>query len=206
MTKKVRQQREMLARRLANNGVPLTIERDDEDAGLLMRQIGGLLENCAFDLRGGIAGFIVSMSITIKQNTFAIADILLELPWTDRALSLIEDPLESGVQNESYQFPGNYTLAFDREVVINHFVNVQQLLPKGKTIEGLLLWVGSESIPDAFVHGASFPARVVVVDQYNNRFPHEATLWSDRSGRRVREKVKERSRTPLFARRDVVPV
>jgi hypothetical protein len=206
MTKKMRQQREMLARRLANNGVPLTVERDDEDAGPLMWQTGGLLENCAFDLKSGIAGFIVNMGITIKESTFAVADILLELPWTDRALSLIKDPLESGAQNESYQFPGNDTLAFGREVVINHFVNMQRLLPKGKTIEGLLLWVGSESIPDAFVHGASFPATVVVIDQYNNHFPYEATLWSDRSGRRVRDKVKERSRTPLFARRDVVPL
>lgn len=41
MTKKERLQRVILARRLLAHGVPLTIDQDEQDFGLRMRQIGG---------------------------------------------------------------------------------------------------------------------------------------------------------------------
>jgi hypothetical protein len=211
MRKELLREREALARRLANCGVPLAINGKDEDPSLLMRQLGAVMENCAFDLKYGEAGFIVNLSITITQNVFAIADIFLELPWPDPWLSLIEDPLEGASLYGNYGFPGNRTLAFDRKTVINHHVNVQRLLHRGKTVEGLLLWRGSEPIPDAFVHGASFPATVIVVDQYDNRYTSELTMWADRGGRQVREKLSKeaspkRARPGLFERPDPIPV
>lgn len=199
-------QRLNLARRMLANGVPLHIDRNDENVGLLIHQIGAEMESCAFDLKCEGSGYMVNMRITITQEAFAIADIFLKLPWTDNGLSLIADPLVSGARYESYWFPGNNTLAFEREAVINHFVNVQRRLPRGKTIEGLLLWVGSEPIPGAFVHGTRFPASVIVLDQYDNPYPSEVSFWANRSERGAREKRKGESRTKLFSKHDVVPV
>ena len=211
MRKKEQGQRAMLASRLFANGVPLKIDRDEENPGVLMRQIGAVLENCAFDLKYGGAGFIVSMSITITQHAFTIADIFLKLHWTEHGLSLVEDPLEGASLYGNYGFPGNPTLAFPREAVMNHFVNVRRLLPCGKTIQGLLLWVGSAPIPLAFVHGATFPATVTVVDQYENRYPYEVTLLADRSERGAREKLEEKIKAKkvsprLLDQRDPVQV
>jgi hypothetical protein len=202
MKKKDGVQRVILARRLLTSGVPLKIDRGDEYAGLRMRQIGGEVENCAFDLRDGRSGFIVTVRITITQSVFAIAGIFLELPWVDHGLCLIEDPLVSGARYDQYWFPGNDTLAFERGLVINHCVNVCRLLRRGATIEGLLLCVGLESIPDAFVHGISFPASVIVFDQFDESYPTEVTLWTDRSQRVARDKQKKTSRPSLFSRRD----
>ena len=42
-------------------------------------------------------------------------------------------------------------------------------------MEGQLLWVGSETILDAFVLGTRIPASVIVLDQYDNRYPSEVT-------------------------------
>ncbi len=201
MTKE-RLQRLNRARRLRANGVPLQIDRDDEDAGLLMRQMGALTDSCAFDLKDGRSGYIVNIRITITHGAFTIADIALELPWTDRGLLLLEDPLENEARYGRYWFPGINTLAFERTEVINHAVNSRRLFRRGKTIEGLLLWVGSEPIPDAFVHGVFFPASVIVLDQYDNRYPFEVDLLTDRSQRGTREKQIRKARPRLFSRPD----
>ncbi len=201
---KRRLQRLKLARRLRAVGVPLEIDGEEERAGLLIRQIGPNLENCAFDLRDGRAGYIDNISIAIRNGGSAIARIALELPWADCGLSLIDDPLNSSARYNHYWFPGNATLAFDREAVINHFVNVHRLHRRGTPIEGLLLFVGSQPIPDPFVHGVSIPASVVVGDQFENFYKSEIALWVDRSERAARDKHTRRSR--LFSERDPSPV
>ena len=205
MTKKERLKRVILARRLLAHGAPLTIDQDEQDFGLRTRQIGGEIDSSAFDLIGGRPGYMVNMSITITQSGFAIAGILLGLPWTDHGLSLIEDPLVSAARYDCYWFPGEATLAFEREAVINHFVNVRRLLRRGETMEGLLLWVGSEPIPDAFVHGTCIPASVIVVDQYDNWYPSEVTLWANRSHQGTQDRHKRKARPPLFSQRDPSP-
>lgn len=205
MEKKVRQHREILARRLANNGVPLTIEREDEDAGLLIHKSGAEMENCAFDLKCGRSGYMVSIRITVTHEPLTMVDIFLGLPWTDPGLSLIADPLESGARYGQYWFPGNDTLAFERRVVVNHVVNINRRLRRGGTIEGLLLWVGSEPIPDALVHGVRFPASVIVLDQFDNRYAFEVSMWADRSEFRALNKQKVTSTPGLFSRRDRSP-
>jgi hypothetical protein len=85
--------------------------------------------------------------------------------------------------------PGNRTLALREAVInLNHFANVKRLLNCGKTIQGLLRSVGSEPIPAAFVHGVSFPATIIVVDQNGNCYPSEVKLWADRSEGGLRKK------------------
>src|SRR5713226_1846876 len=206
MTTKERQQRLILARRLRANGVPLEIDGEEEAAGLRRHQIGADPENCAFDLRNGGTGYMVNVSLTITQRAFALAGIALELLWTDCGLSLIDDPLESGARYGHYWFPGNDTLAFERRAVINHRVDVRRLPRRGTTIEGLLLWVGLEPIPDAFLHGVHFPATVVVFDQYDNRYPLEVSLWANRTERGTGDKHSRKSRGRLFSKRDPSPV
>jgi hypothetical protein len=206
MTNKERLRTKSRARLLLNNGVPLNIDRDDEDAALLMRQIGGETESCAFDLRYEQSGYILNMGICITQSVFTISDIFLKLPWTDDGISLIDDPLASGARYGQYWFPCDDFLAFERGVVINQFVNVHRPLRRGKSIQGLLLWVGSEPIPGAFVHGVSFPASVIVLDQFDNPYISEVTFWTDRSKRVACDKRKGKSRPRLFSKRDPSPV
>ena len=65
-----------------------------------------------------------------------------------------------------------------------------------------MLWVGSEPIPDAFVHGVFFPASVIVLDQYDNPYPFEVNLWADRGERGTRDKQIRKARPRLFSRPD----
>ena len=74
MTNKERLQIKSRARRLLNNGVPLRIDPDDEGADLLMRQIGGETESCAFDL--GYKSGYSSVPTLCEQNQLVIGNRL----------------------------------------------------------------------------------------------------------------------------------
>src|ERR1700688_1327028 len=72
-----------LEKQLKRNGhrkVTANSARSNATSGLLVCQNGGRTESRAFDFYG-VAGYIVSVTITIKLPRFAIAGFDLSLPW-----------------------------------------------------------------------------------------------------------------------------
>jgi hypothetical protein len=73
-----------------------------------------------------------------------------------------------------------------------------ELFPRGAAFQGLIVWRGMESIPDEFAHGNILPATVVVYDQFNDAYPFQVSLWTDRRRVWSPEKCKRNSRAPLL--------
>jgi hypothetical protein len=109
----------------------------------------------------------------------AISAFDLEVPWGG-AVRCLEDPLEVDGTSTVYKFGGKDSLEFDRDQVLNHQADVRRILPRGASLKGSLLAVGSQSIPDHFRHGENIPVFVTIYDQYSHSCRSPVSLWADR--------------------------
>lgn len=201
-----RRQRKMreLACRLRAVGVPLEIAEADEADDVIINQLNGVTENRAFDLNGGIGtGVIISLSIIMQSHGYAISRFALQLPWVDSSFRLLDDPVEIGATWNVYRFPGTDALEFPRESVINHVSGLSRTWSRGECVKGLLLGIGSNSIPDDFRHGSEIPAFIIVEDQFETRSQAPISLWTDRSAKSSTP-LRNKPRRRLFERADWV--
>ena len=203
----MREERADLLRRLRAAGVPLPFYEDHEDGracGLRIRQFGAEILSTAFDLGYCGTGYTIAARITINRPAFAISHFGLQLPWENSYVWWLEDPVETGARWNRYWFPANGP-NFDRSEVINHHADVRRMLPRGKTLEGLLLGVGDAPIPDHFVHGNTVPAFVTVTDQYDRDYSGPVSLRVDRTQTLLRRTRKEAPRKGLLDSPDREP-
>lgn len=205
MNRRNHQKRIELAHRLRAVGVPLEIDVDDGESGLLMYQIGGELESSAFSLQSGGTGYSAYMCIAIDLPTFAISNIDLELPWSDPSISLLEDPNVTGDPHGEYCFPGETLHKFHRSLAINHYVDVTRVRSRGTTLQGFLLWAGMNPIPDDWPLWKKIPAFVIVYDQFSITYRYPVTLLDSREKKSFPRKRRKSARKPLFDCRDPKP-
>ena len=190
MKRKICQDSLGLARRIRSAGIPIYIGEDDGEAprrpssGLLVYQVGGVIESRAFDFHGG-AGYIVRATITTEVPQFAIAGFGLDLPWKD-TVRWLEDPREIGGRSEVYGFGGKEGLEFERNHVLNHFADVRRTWSRGESLSGYLLAIGSEPIPDQFTNGARIPAFLIVYDQLWRDYRSSVSLWKEPTEKAMR--------------------
>ena len=152
----------------------------DPQGGLLVSQEGGT-ESRAFNFYGA-AGYILSVTITIKLSRFAIAGFDLSLPWNGYVWWLT-DPRDHGARSPVYRFDRNYILEYNRDQVLNHRADVRRLRSRGESLQGYLLGIGNDPIPEQFKQGAIIPAFLIVYDQYGEGHRSPVSLWTDRTGR-----------------------
>jgi hypothetical protein len=195
-----------LTRQLVAAGV---LTGDSEDAaniyptppGLLICQVGGVVESSAFDLdRGYGTGFILPVHVALDLPAFKILGWKLELPWEDPQFQWLTDPSEYMSSDGMYQFPSCSRLKYPRDVVINH----RRLLQRGRGLDGLLLGFGFESIPDSYHHGATIDASLVPIDEMGRGFSTAVQLWADRSAKLNRQRRKNATRSRLFEKLDYI--
>lgn len=169
-----------VARRIRAAGRPIYIAEDDDRTpsipceGLRVRQWGGLVESRAIDCSNWTA-FIINLTITANQPTFAISAFSLEAPWKNDYFRCLEDPLQLDGPSRNYRFGVRDIPEFEREHVINHCADVTRMLPRGHSLKGFLLVVGSDPMPEQFRHGMMIPAFVIIYDQWgrDHRSPVE---------------------------------
>lgn len=198
MNRRKRLRRIELAYRLHAVDVPIEIDVDEEGGGLLMHQIGGAVLSSAFSLKSGGMGYAVYMCITIDLPAFAISGFDLELPWSDTYLSLLEDPNETGDPHREYSFPGDTIHKFPRKAGINHYADITRMHPRGRTLQGFLLWAGMIPIPDDWPLRKKIPAFVIVYDQFGFSYKCTVTLLDTREKRSSTPERRKSVRTPLF--------
>ena len=188
-----------LARRLQAAGIQLEIPEERNEGHVLMWQVGAETDSCAIDLDLGRVAYMVHLRIVIDASSFALAGFGLELPWENSKVSMLEDPDEIGSPLGQYRFPCKDVLAFDRSQAVNHHANVRRILRRGTPIQGLLLAVGEERIPDDYVRAKNLPAFVLVADQFDRLYRCGVSLFVLK--RRVNNVLKKArsSRKPLFA-------
>ena len=149
--------------------------------GPLISQDGGAPDNRAFDFCG-IAGFIISLVITINRPRFAISRFSLELPW-EGYVWWLDDPFERDGRSYVYRFYRNYIPQYERGQVLNHLADVRRMWPRGHSLKGYLLGVGNGPIPDQYRQGEIIPASLIVYDQFGHDWRSPISLWTDRTAR-----------------------
>jgi len=167
--------------------------------GLLISQVGGVVESSAFDLDCGYGtGYTLALHVAVDLPAFGISGWKLDLPWEVPQFLWLTDPSEDTSRDSMYQVPGCAKLKFPREVVINH----RRVLQRGHALDGLLLGYSFESIPDSHHHGGTIDAGLVLVDEIGRGFSTPVQLWVDRSAKIARQRRKKTTRPGLFEKRD----
>ncbi len=193
-----------LVRRLIAAGCPLDIKggvlgsSHVSPHGLLIDQVGSVTESKVFDLDCPGTGYILALEIASNvPGLLVIRYITLEPPWQDPQFYWLPDPADSRTEKDPYVIPGTGGLEYPRELVINHRTSRRGRLKHGDILDGLLLGMGFESIPDCFRHGDMVEATLCIVDQLGRRYSSEVSLWVDRSAQLFRRPPK-RPRRRLF--------
>jgi hypothetical protein len=193
-----------LAIKLRDGGIPLKVPEAEWAHDLIITQQGSLIESTAFDLSNGRTGFVVHLHILFNKSNLALASFDLEVPWRDSSIHWLEDPKTLGVAGGSYRFPGTF-LEFPRADVINHVADRCKMRRKGKPVAGLLLGVGSVSMPSERAHGTDIPAFVNATDQFGHVFSFDISLWANRSEAEGSNRSRTRTRRRLVESRVPVP-
>jgi hypothetical protein len=200
-----------LARRIRAAGVPVFIEQDDGEArsipsdALQVRQTGGQIESSVFDWGGG-TGIKIYLVITSKVSGLAVSHIELELPWKQTCFYWLEDPFVIDGPSPRYRFVGNQVLEFERDLVINHRLQITQQFSAGKSVKGFLLGFGFDSIPPEIRTGEMIPAFLSLYDQLGRQFRAPVELWLNRSGKNLRPaRWVEKRKGGLLDKRDPIP-
>ena len=171
-------------KRNANREVTANSALSNATSGLLVSQTGGGSESRAFEFCG-VAGYVVSVTITIKLPRFAISGFDLSLPWQSYVWWLA-DPRDRAVRPPVYRFDRDYILEYNRDQVLNQVADVRRSRSQGESLQGYLLGIGNDPIPEQFEQGAIIPAFLIVYDQYGDGHRSPLSLWTDRTGRYFR--------------------
>ena len=200
-----------LARRIRAAGRPIYIAEDDGEIssipfdGLIVRQVGGVVESCVFEWSGG-TGFMIELAITVNIPTLAISYFGIELPWQQMYFRWLEDPLESDGTSTFYRFGGKPILEFERSRVLNHRADVRRTLSSGQSITGLLLGQDMAPIPNDLRIGTKFPATIIIGDQFEREYRAPVELFVNRRERNSAPRPAVRKRAGLFERPDHAPL
>lgn len=198
------------ARRIRRAGRPIHIPEDDGDVryipshALRVYQTGAIIESAAFDLGAG-TGFKINLVITSRISGFAVSHIELKLPWEHTHVQWLEDPKLIVGPSQCYRFFGSQPLEIERELGLNHRLKVTRRFSLGESVEGFLLGIGFEPIPEEFPHGRMIPALVLIYDQIARQYQAPVKLWADRSTRNTRPaQVGERRKGQLLDKLDPI--
>jgi hypothetical protein len=190
---------------LAAMGCPLdSLDAIDKDYArrrrrLVLKQVGGVLENQLFGLGNGGARFIISLRIGFSARMkMPISGWELELPGMKSQINWPQDPGESG--SNQYVCPGALREEYDRQLVLNHV----RALRGPDLLDGFLLGSWFEPLHEIYSHGTSVNATLVLLDEIGRDYPTEVSLLVDRKSERSRPRSARPKRKSLFEVRDCV--
>jgi hypothetical protein len=112
------------------------------------------------------------------KATVVIGHFDLKLPWNDPEFDWLFDPAELSPPRSEYAYSG--TLAYKRDMVLNHRRYDEGKLAPGDSIKGLLMGKSMKPIPEDLVHGSSVTMDLVVTDTKRNTFSAPVVLRIDR--------------------------
>lgn len=198
MKNKMSQEEVVLASQLRRRGIPLdekVVERMQATwRRLSISQTGTCLENAVFDLDSGETGYMLSVVIYNNSNQVVSAyEFLLEMLWFEPEFHWLEDPWRKVPREYAYSFPKHGPAGFERDVVLNHCLGRKgRINPGGDPLDGLLLGVGQQAIPEEYHHGQWLQTRLFVFDQRGNRYQENVRLFVDRRAQLYRRQRQEK--------------
>src|ERR1035437_7166507 len=113
---------------------------------------------------GGTFVMIRTVICNVSPRRIRVDQCHIELPWDDPDFSLLEVPWLKEPGKFTYSSPRAPSYSFEREAVLNHRFGRQGGINPGDSLDGLILGVGSEAIPDHYHHHQGVDVQLVIVD------------------------------------------
>jgi hypothetical protein len=162
---------------------------------LAIHQSGTLNENTVFDLEFGITGYLLSVAIcNDSKRIIRPREIRLEMAWPEPQFRWVEDPSRKIPKEFTYSFPPGGPEGFERMDVLNHRLGGKGRLCPGDCLEGLLLGVGQEPIPEIYDDRQVLRSRLFIFDEQGNRYESPVKLAVSRRGQLRRHQSTENQR------------
>jgi hypothetical protein len=200
-----------LARQLRDAGIPLDGEVLEEAANrtcsrLSVFQNSNFVETNVFDLESGGTGYILSVMVHNESDQVVqLQAFRLEIPWWENSFRWLQDPFRESPRQYTYSYPAPGPAGFERDVVLNHRLGDQGRIMPGDWLEGLLLGVGDEPIPEEHCDRQRIEMPLSIFDGQGNRYQLDARFYVSRAKRREIRQPRVRSARPrarIFAERD----
>jgi hypothetical protein len=98
-----------------------------------------------------------------------------------------------------YQIPGCPGLEHPKEEIINH----ARTLRRGRCLDGALVGLGFESIPDSDPHGTIIDASLALIDEMGRGFSTPVRLFADCSAKLRRAGEGKSSKDLIWEKRGI---
>ncbi len=154
----------------------------DQRRSILVRQIGNTITDRTFVTPGsGPTIYVLSVAITneSRRRPAVISSFALRPTWSSTVLEAIADPRETDSTASEYVLPTT-SLTYPRDIVLDHRLNNDGELPVGKSLSGILLFKGYESLPINMLHGTFVWVTLVVRLHGGASFSERCWLRADR--------------------------
>jgi hypothetical protein len=154
--------------------------RRDNERLLTVRQVGSPVENTIISLNEFTTAIMLNAVIVndSPKATIVVGHFDLKLPWNDPEFDWLDDPADYAPARSEYAYSG--TLAYKRDMVLNHHRYGKGKLAPGDSMEGLLMGKSMKPIPVDFVHGSSVTMDLIVIDTKKNKYSAPVELRIDR--------------------------
>ncbi len=157
--------------------------------GLSLHQTGTTLDTTVFDLDSGGTGYMLCLAIcNDSDRTLRHAEARLKLPWWEPRIRWLSDPARQVPRQFTYEFPGSSLVGIERDAVLNHRLGKTKIFP-GDSLEGLLLGLGEETIPDEYQDRQCVVAQFSLFDARGNRSDLDVSFLVQQDGRSRRRRV-----------------
>jgi len=200
MTNKTSEEEILFFSQLRRGGIPLDEEVLEEmkaaSRGLSIYQTGTTIENVVFDLNFAGSGYILSIAVYDDANRIIQPrEFRLKMIWPEPHFRWLEDPLAKVPREFTYDFPPHGPKGFEREVLLNHRLGGKgRLCPGGDCLDGFLLGVGQEPIPDGHRDRQMLQTRLSIFDERGNRYESGVKLLVSREEQHRRRQATEKLR------------
>jgi hypothetical protein len=165
------------AKELEALGIPLdgeVLEKSQEPCrGLWIDQDPQTPHTRLFDTISGGTGVWITVWIGVYR-IIRVSAVRLDIPWC-KQIRWLEDPLRKAPAKYYYSFPVPGTPRFERDAVLNHQLRSNSKLFPGQ-LDGFLLGIGEEPIPDQYRDREPFEARLSIFDGRNNQYSVDLKL------------------------------
>jgi hypothetical protein len=178
MTIKISSKEFLRAKQLETLGIPLDHEvlekRKEACHGLWMGQDPSIPQTILFDMVSGHTGVVIALKICNEsEQMISLRAARLKIPWCNQ-ICWLEDPFRNAPRKFIYSFPKPDLQGFERDLVLNHQFGQNSKLFLGDQLDGFLLGIGDEPIPDQFRDCEIFEASLSIFDSRNN--PHSLNV------------------------------
>ena len=200
------EEKSRLALYLNQNGCPVQLE--SSPVTLVVEQIPTVGMNMVFDLNDGRSGFMLDALISsrLKRPTH-IKGLQIKTPWGGSGISLLPSDPRYRTRGGFYLIPGT-GLGFPGSEVLNRLLSGRCRLNAGEEIEGLIMAIDAQGIPDDVSDNDRIVVELSIFDGPGDRFSSQFTLCVNRSAVRARqrkEEMREYCQSPSRRRRALTP-